>query len=116
MEEQIAARTEYSCTRSVIGKSIAAEYTWRNRVPRGALERLERHNAKALRAVLRGLGASNGLWLPDTFGWWNHYRRLSKDYEVQPFHSEAWILLAMTSLMLTRLAPPPKRKPRKKPS
>lgn len=51
-----------------------------------------------------------------TFGWWNHYRRLSKDYEVQPFHSEAWILLAMTSLMLTRLAPPPKRKPRKKPS
>ncbi len=45
-----------------------------------------------------------------TFGWWNGYRRLSKDYEVQTFHSEAWILLAMTSLMLRRLAPPPRRK------
>lgn len=47
-----------------------------------------------------------------TFGWWNGYRRLSKDYEVQPFHSEAWILLAMTSVMLRRLAPPPRRKKR----
>ncbi len=50
-----------------------------------------------------------------TFGWWNHYRRLSKDYEVQTFHSEAWILLAMTSVMLNRLAPPAGQKPRKKP-
>lgn len=51
-----------------------------------------------------------------TFGWWNHYRRLSKDYEVQPFHSEAWILLAMTSVMLTRLVPPAAHKPRAKPT
>jgi putative transposase len=50
-----------------------------------------------------------------TFGWWNHFRRLSKDYEVQPFHSESWILLAMIGVMLNRLAPPG-RKPRKKPS
>ncbi len=48
-----------------------------------------------------------------TFGWWNGYRRLSKDYEVQTAHSEGWILLAMTRLMLRRLAPPPKRKKKK---
>jgi transposase len=50
-----------------------------------------------------------------TFGWWNHFRRLSKDYEIQPFHRENWILLAMISVMLNRLAPPG-QKPRKKPS
>jgi transposase len=104
MAEQIAARTEYSCTRSAIGKSIAAEYTWRNRVPRGALERLERHNAKALRAVLRGLGVSNGPWLPDTFGWLNRYRRLSKDYETRPASSEALTKVAMINLMVQRVA------------
>ena len=31
----------------------------------GAFERLERLDAKVSRAVLRGLGASNGPWLPD---------------------------------------------------
>ena len=50
-----------------------------------------------------------------TFGWWVHYRRLSKDYEVQTFHSEAWILLAMISVMLNRLAPLAPPKPQKKP-
>lgn len=51
-----------------------------------------------------------------TFGWWTHYRRLSKDYEVQTFHSESWIRLAMISVMLNRLAPPPHQKQRKKPT
>jgi putative transposase len=45
-----------------------------------------------------------------TFGWWTGYRRLSKDYEVQTFHSEAWITVVMISVMLRRLAPPPRRK------
>jgi putative transposase len=38
-----------------------------------------------------------------TFGWLNQYRRLSKDYEVLPESSEAFIYLAMTRLMLRRL-------------
>lgn len=39
-----------------------------------------------------------------TFGWLNHYRRLSKDYERLPESSEAFIYAAMTHLMTRRLA------------
>jgi putative transposase len=39
-----------------------------------------------------------------TFGWFNHYRVLSKDYEVLPRNSEAVIYLAMIHLMVRRLA------------
>jgi putative transposase len=39
-----------------------------------------------------------------TFAWFNHYRRLSKDYEVLTSSSEAWIYIAMTRIMLRRLA------------
>ena len=34
-----------------------------------------------------------------TFGWFNRYRRLSKDYEHNPKSSEAWIYIAMISRM-----------------
>jgi putative transposase len=40
-----------------------------------------------------------------TLAWLNHYRRLSKDYERKTAHSESMIFLAMTQLMLRRLAP-----------
>ena len=39
-----------------------------------------------------------------TFAWLGRYRRLSKDYEALPETEEAWIHLAMSSLMLARLA------------
>lgn len=39
-----------------------------------------------------------------TFGWLFRFRRLSKDYEVLPETSEAWIYAAMTRIMLRRLA------------
>ena len=39
-----------------------------------------------------------------TFAWLGRYRRLSKDYEGLPATEEAWIYLAMSSLMLARLA------------
>lgn len=38
-----------------------------------------------------------------TFSWFNHYRRLSKDYEFLPTTSETMIYIAMTRLMLKRL-------------
>lgn len=44
-------------------------------------------------------------WLVErTFGWWNRYRRLSKDYELLVEMSEAMIHGAMIHTMLRRLA------------
>ncbi len=40
-----------------------------------------------------------------TFAWLTQCRRLSKDYEVLPSSSEAMIYVAMTRLMIRRLAP-----------
>jgi putative transposase len=40
-----------------------------------------------------------------TFAWLGRSRRLSKDYEALPATEEAWIFLAMSGLMLRRLAP-----------
>ena len=39
-----------------------------------------------------------------TFGWFGFYRRLAKDYERYPRHSEAFVYLAMSNIMLQRLA------------
>ncbi|MEL6780617.1 MAG: IS5 family transposase [Cyanobacteria bacterium J06597_16] len=39
-----------------------------------------------------------------TFGWWNWYRRLSKDYEHNAASAEAMIYIAMIRLMARRLA------------
>ena len=40
-----------------------------------------------------------------TFAWLGKQRRLSKDYEERPASSEAFIQIAMTALMVRRLAP-----------
>jgi len=40
-----------------------------------------------------------------TFAWFGFYRRLSKDYERYPRHSEAFVYIAMGNIMLCRLAP-----------
>jgi putative transposase len=39
-----------------------------------------------------------------TFAWLGRYRRLAKDYDLLPESSEAWIYIAMTHIMLRRLA------------
>ncbi len=44
-------------------------------------------------------------WIVErTFAWFGHYRRLSKDYEFHPSTSETMIYLAMSHVMLKRLA------------
>jgi putative transposase len=61
--------------------------------------------------VLRPRAAQGFVLLPRrwvverTFSWFNLCRRLSKDYERQTMSSEAFIYLAMTRLMIRRLAP-----------
>lgn len=54
---------------------------------------------------LKGFVVLPRRWIVErTFGWLGRYRRLSKDYEELPATSENMILLAMTNLMLRRLA------------
>jgi putative transposase len=44
-------------------------------------------------------------WIVErTFSWFEGFRRLSKDYEMKSSYSEAWVFLAMTKIMLNRLA------------
>lgn len=44
-------------------------------------------------------------WIVErTFAWLSRNRRLSKDYEGTPSSSEAWMLLAMSRLILARMA------------
>ena len=50
------------------GGVIARCLPWHDRVPQGALARLERHAGKLARAVLRGLGGSDPAWLPGVDG------------------------------------------------
>lgn len=63
-----------------------------------------------LEVVSRRLGCKGFVVVPRrwvverTFGWFNWCRRLSKDYEMLPQTSEAFIYVAMIRLMLKRLA------------
>lgn len=44
-------------------------------------------------------------WIVErTFAWFGFYRRLAKDYERYPKHSEAFVYIAMSNIMLHRLA------------
>lgn len=53
----------------------------------------------------RGFVPLKWRWIVErTFAWLGRNRRLSKDYEFLPETSEAWIYLAMSRLMLKRLA------------
>jgi putative transposase len=83
-----------------------------------------------LEVVVRRDGGRRGRWLPPgaeppavpafavvprrwvverTFGWLGRFRRLSKDYEFLPATSEAVIYLAMSQLLVRRLAGNPAR-------
>jgi putative transposase len=63
-----------------------------------------------LRVVLRpkeqeGFAVLPRRWVVErTFAWFNHHRRLSKDYEVQVSTSETMIYIVMIRLMIRRLA------------
>ena len=53
----------------------------------------------------RGFVPLKWRWIVErTFGWLGRQRRLSKDDEYLPETSESWIYLAMSRLMLKRLA------------
>ena len=48
--------------------------------------------------------ATKWRWIVErTFGWLNHFRRLSKDYEHLTRASRGWIFIAMNAIMLRKL-------------
>ena len=56
-------------------------------------------------AMTQGFVVSPKRWIVErTLGWFNRYRRLSKDYELLPQTSEAVIQVVMIHLMVRRLA------------
>lgn len=53
---------------------------------------------------VKGFALIKKRWVVErTFGWFNRFRRLSKDYEEYPESEECMIYLAMTHLMIRRL-------------
>ena len=85
---------------------------WVDGIYRGKLmEWVIGHFRFVLEAVLRSDDLKGFVVLPRrwvverTFAWLTQCRRLSRDYEVLPKSSEAMIYIAMTRLMLRRLAP-----------
>ena len=53
----------------------------------------------------RGFAVLPRRWVVErTFGWLGRQRRLSQDYEALPASSAAWVQIAMSRLMLRRLA------------
>ena len=53
---------------------------------------------------LRGFKIVPRRWVVErTFGWFGCFKRLAKDYELLPEHSESIIYLAMMRIMLNRL-------------
>jgi putative transposase len=56
-------------------------------------------------AAAKGFQVIPKRWIVErTLGWFNRYRRLSKDYELLPQTSEAMIRIVMIHLMIRRLA------------
>lgn len=71
---------------------IAAQFGW-------DLEVVEREPG------VKGFQVVPKRWVVErTFAWLGRNRRLSKDYELLPETSEAWLYIAMTNLMTRRLA------------
>lgn len=67
----------------------------------------QRHGVRveiASKAHGKGFKVLPRRWVVErTFGWWNKWRRLSKDYEQNPQSSQAWIHIVMIAIMLNRL-------------
>ena len=78
---------------------------WADRAYRALADRMDRAWPWVLDIVTRREGAVGfevqpWRWVVErTFGWFNRYRRLSKDYEHNPASSEAWIYITMIHRM-----------------
>ena len=86
-------------------------HLWMDGAYGGTVDFAARYAGITVEVVKRPADATGFLLLPRrwvverTFGWFGRCRRLSKDYEALPATEEAFLYLAMISLMLHRLAP-----------
>ncbi len=79
----------------------------------GALQNWCLLNVGALLAIARKIVDQVGFkvipkrWIVErTFAWFNNFRRMSKDYEHNPYTSEHIIYINMITIMLKKLAEP----------
>lgn len=100
----------------LVFKKVKAQFSrlrllWADGAYKGPLiDWVKEHCGWVLQIVTRPEGTKGFVllarrWVVErTFGWLNSSRRLSKDYEFLPEHSEAFIHVAMIRLMVKRLA------------
>ena len=100
--------------RRLVGRFPRLERIWADVAYGGKLEQWTEEVCGWRLEVVRRRAGQQGFevhphrWVVErTFAWLGRYRRLSKDYEEQPQTTEAWVYLAMTNMLLCRLAHPP---------
>jgi putative transposase len=117
IQDPVGARDVLS---RLIGRFSRLSKIWADAIYRGTLVQWARERGWDLEVVEREPGQKGFVKLPRrwvverTFAWLGLCRRLSKDYEVLPETSEAWVKLAMIGLMLRRLTDESVKFPKKK--
>jgi len=94
----------------VRGKLPRLKLIWADGGYSGALVDWVKSKCRWILAIVKRSDDTSGFtvlpkrWIVErTFGWFNRYRRLSKDYEFHPETSESMIYICMIHLMLRRL-------------
>jgi len=90
---------------SVQGRLPRLQVIWADGAYASVIQWVRQTLGWVLTTILRPTGVQGYVHLPKrwiverTFGWLGRYRRLSKDYEVNPRSSETWIYIAMIHRM-----------------
>ncbi len=94
----------------LIGRFPRLKLIWADGIYQGALVDWVKDKLKCVLEIVRRPDGQRGFqvlpkrWIVErTLGWFNRYRRLSKDYEQDPRMSEGMVYLASIRLMLRRL-------------
>lgn len=94
----------------LIGRFPRLKVLWADGVYQGPLVDWVKGKLGCVLEIVRRAAGERGFrvlpkrWIVErTFGWFNRYRRLSKEYEADPLMSEGMVYLAAIRLMLRRL-------------
>ncbi len=94
----------------LIGRFPRLKLMWADGIYQGSLVDWVQDKLKCVLEIVRRPDGQRGFqvlpkrWIVErTLGWFNRYRRLSKDYEQDPCMSEGMVYLASIRLMLRRL-------------